>query len=635
MNFPRSTFVVLCVAAAGVVSAQTPIDSLPRLSAESYDGALELQLADYLRGLDAAGRLEAEQALLAVATNPESSLEGRRMACRSLISVSTDASAIALGPLLGNPEIAHDARSVIEMIPGETADKVLVEGLSTTEGSNWLGIVDSLAIRRTASAVEPLAAIAVGDDAEKAAVAIRALGAIGNFRGFAALSQIEAAGELKNLRAEALLKAGQILIRDEGYVSAVASELDDLIAENDSFAIRVAAWRLLIQARPGDAVGVVADLLSSEDSANRMIGASALDLLVSDDSIAELLAKWSGFPSDSQARVLTYLSTTGRSQVVGVARKSLDAADLETRINAIKAVGIFGTPADLPVLFALIREGGAIEEAAIDALATLPDRKVDALLVEEFERENSPVRSQLAEVFAARADTSAIPVLLIVAKNADARLAASAYRAVGSLGGIELVPELLKRRDMADSSNRRSIERALIEIGRRHDDGQVVDLLTASWPVGDEANDSSVIRMVGAIGDSAGLAFLAPLVEASPPNPVALTTVCRWTDAEVLPLLKSVVERKDLPETDRRSAWQGILRLTPEFGWPQRTVQVEWAGVLLDTASSTDDRLRALEAFGAFFNPQMIPFLETWVGDAEVGAAAKAAQDSVRILTEN
>jgi hypothetical protein len=238
-------------------------------------------------------------------------------------------------------------------------------------------------------------------------------------------------------------------------------------------------------------------------------------------------------------------------------------------------------------------------------------------------------------VFSLRDNSEALPVLLAVAENADGRLAANIYRAVGSLGGVELVPGLLERRAAADATTRRSIERAVIAIGRRFDDGQVVAMLVASWPAGDEAEDSAVIRMVGAIGDPAGLAFLTPLVEEASPRPVALSTVCRWTSADVLPLLHGIVLREDLSEADRRSAWQGILRLTPEFGWQHREAQVRWAGVLMDTALNNDDRLRALEAFGQIDRRELIAFPDQWLEDPDVGTAARAAQDSVRNLTDN
>lgn len=635
MKYFHFCFLSVSLAVAFPASAQAPIDLLPGVNEETYDGGLEEQVGEYLRALQPDQRLGAEQALLEILFDPNSSLEGRKMACRALLTCSSDASPTVLAPLLSDPELAHLVRAVIENTAGETADQVLVSALTQTDGDNWKGVVDSLGIRRTAAAVEPLAMVAAGDDPEKKAVAIRALGRIGDVRCFAVLSQLEVDGDLERLRVEAVLKAGQNLVRGQHYLPAVAATMRDLIADENTPPTTMAAYRLLIQAQPENAAEILTELLSSDDPAIRLMGASALDLVVSGDGANQLLARWPVLPGESKARVLTHLTSSGRAEVLGVARTSLNDGDTTTRVSAIAAVGRFGSADDLPVLYSLIPEGGEIEAAAVDALARLPDTSVDALLIAEFLRTESPIRAELTSVFAARHAVDALPVLLGAASNADARFSAGIYRAVGSLGGVDLVPVLLEKRKSAVSSARLPIERAIIEIGRRVGDGQVVPILISSWPTGDEAEDTAIIRIVAAIGDSVALDFLTSLVGQPTPLPAALNSVSRWTSPDVLPVLESIVRRKELSESDRHSAWQGMLRLNSELGWPHREAQVKWAGVLLETALSTNDQLRALEGFGRLNNPRMVDFLGQWVGDPELGNAALAAQESVRHLTEN
>lgn len=634
MNLFRTSFLILCAASALTVEAQSPIGLLPDLDVENYDGALELQIGGHIRTLDAAGRLEAERELLDVAMDSEASLAGRRMACRSLLLCPSEVSAADLAPLLADPDMAHYARAVIEVIPGDVADQVLINALNETEGPLWLGVVDSLGVRKSAAAVEPMAIAAAGDDVERASAGIRALGAIGDVRSFAALSQLDVDGQLDVLRVESILNAAQNLVPRHEYLPAVAAEMKRFVGDDQSPAVRVAAYRLLIQSQPDKAAGIIVDLLSSKDSVVRKMGASALDLVGSDENLKQVLTRWNDLPGESKARVLTFMRTEGRFQVLKVARATLNDESMDARVSAIETIGRFGSSADLKTLFALIKEGGVIEEIAVGAISSLPDTKVDAKLIAEFRRESSPVRSQLAGVFPVRNDIGALPVLLDVAAKADGRFRANIYRAIGSLGGSDLVPVLLERRSASDSSARLSIERAVVAIGRRLDDGQVVSMLIASWPGSNEDENASVIRMVGAIGDSAGLAFLIPLANEASPNAVVLDALCRWKTADVLPTLKGIVERKDLSDGERRSAWQGILRLNMEFGWQHRDTQIEWAGVLLETAMSNDDRLRAFEAFGQLNNPLFIEFLEQWISDPELGDAARAAQESVKKRTE-
>ncbi|GMV93739.1 MAG: hypothetical protein AMXMBFR82_35170 [Candidatus Hydrogenedentota bacterium] len=117
--------------------------------------------------------------------------DGKQFVCRQLAVIGSEENLPALAPLLLDAQTADMARYAIQRMPGAKADAVLLEALDKAAASAVPGIINSLADRRTAAAVEPLAARATGDDAVVAECAIAALGKIGGSDAAKALDKLK------------------------------------------------------------------------------------------------------------------------------------------------------------------------------------------------------------------------------------------------------------------------------------------------------------------------------------------------------------------------------------------------------------------------------------------------------------
>jgi HEAT repeat protein len=90
-------------------------------------------------------------------------------ACRKLSMIGTAASVPALVPLLADRDESHMARFALERIPAPAAADALRQALGTVHGDLAIGMISSLANRRDAASVKPLAALLGGDAATAAA----------------------------------------------------------------------------------------------------------------------------------------------------------------------------------------------------------------------------------------------------------------------------------------------------------------------------------------------------------------------------------------------------------------------------------------------------------------------------------
>ena len=104
----------------------------------------------------------------------------KAVACKKLAVWGSAKAVPALAALLPDPEFTSWARIALEAIPGPAASKRLRDAMGNVSGLTLIGVINSMAVRRDAQAVDGLVQHMKGSDAEVASAAAAALGRIGN-----------------------------------------------------------------------------------------------------------------------------------------------------------------------------------------------------------------------------------------------------------------------------------------------------------------------------------------------------------------------------------------------------------------------------------------------------------------------
>lgn len=116
-----------------------------------------------------------EGELIAIVRDAQAPVFARAKACQRLAAVGTRKCLPALGALLADPKLGHYARYGLEPIPDPGVDTVLLRALKKLGGRARVGVITSLAARRTEKALGPLKKLAGDADAETADAARAAL----------------------------------------------------------------------------------------------------------------------------------------------------------------------------------------------------------------------------------------------------------------------------------------------------------------------------------------------------------------------------------------------------------------------------------------------------------------------------
>ena len=98
---------------------------------------------------------EIEQALLDVLQS-DTKLPAKEYICRKLALIGTARGVPALAAMLTDPELSDRARVALEAIPDPSADDALRTALAEAEGTQRVGIVNTLGERRDQKAVPAL-----------------------------------------------------------------------------------------------------------------------------------------------------------------------------------------------------------------------------------------------------------------------------------------------------------------------------------------------------------------------------------------------------------------------------------------------------------------------------------------------
>jgi HEAT repeat protein len=126
-----------------VAGQQRPADPAP-MADEKYGTAPEIMALPPAK-------------LIALLGDPGASVYAKAKACQRLGAVGDKSAVPALAALLIDPQLGHYARVGLEAFADPSVDEALRAALDKAQGKMLIGVINSIAARKDARAIEPLA----------------------------------------------------------------------------------------------------------------------------------------------------------------------------------------------------------------------------------------------------------------------------------------------------------------------------------------------------------------------------------------------------------------------------------------------------------------------------------------------
>ena len=358
----------------------------------------------------------------------------KAMACKRL-AISGKADAVpALAALLSDPQLSSWARIALEAIPGEAAGAALREALDKVQGPQRLGVINSIAVRRDAKAIDALAARLKDADAEVASASTVALGKIGGQTAARALkaSLATAPEGVRSAVAEGCIVCAERL-------AAAGQDADALLlfgaVTKASVPVQrvLEATRGLILVHGPFGTAILREQLQSAEKGRFALGLRVARELPGSQVTQMLLAELDKAPAPRQALLILALADRGDKTALPAVLQATKAGAEGARVAALRALQRLGDKSCVPVLLdAAADANDAVARAAIAALVDLPGADIDKELSGRVVKAEGRLRRALVEVAGRRPIPGVTAALCKAAADPDPVTRAAAFKALGA-----------------------------------------------------------------------------------------------------------------------------------------------------------------------------------------------------------
>jgi HEAT repeat protein len=418
----------------------------------------------------------------------------KAITCKRLAVYGSAEAVPTLAPLVLDKELSSWARIALEAIPGPAADAALRDALGKAQGRLLVGVINSIAVRRDARAVEILAGKLKDADAEVASAAAVALGHIGGERAAQALEQslAGAPAPVRSAVAEGCILCAERYLA--GQKSDEAVKLYDTIRQADVPRQRVLeATRGAILARQSAGIPLLVEQLRSTDKGQFSIGLWTARELGGQDVTEALAAEVDRLNPDRQPLLLLALADRRDAAVLPAVLKAAQGGSAKLRLAAVEVLQRLGDVSCVPVLLnAAAGDDAELAQTAKATLARLPGRDVDADLLARLPQATGKMRQALIELAGQRQMGAALPAILQSVEDADAGVRSAAVQATGVIGEAKQAADLVKLLQKNQNPQERAdIEKALLALSGRGGAACVPHLLSLAQ------SGESALRMTG------------------------------------------------------------------------------------------------------------------------------------------
>jgi HEAT repeat protein len=490
-------------------------------------------------------------------------------ACKDLAVYGSSAAVPELAKLLADEQLASWARIALEAIPGPASDEALRKAVDSLHGKLLVGVINSIGVRRTASAVDPLIGKLRDQNASVASAAAVALGRIGNADATKSLEQTLAAAppKVRSAVAEGLVLCAERSLAEGRANQAV--EIYDTVRKADVSKQRVLeATRGAILARKDDGIPLLLEQLRSNDKRMFQIALGTAREFPGRNVDQSLAAEIDRTTPERAALVIGAMADRKETVVLAALLKAAAGGPREVRIAAVGGLGRVGDASCLSPLLEIACDSDAeLANTAKTALIDLPAKNVDQDIVARLSSAQGKLYPLLLELVGERR-IQAVAELVKALDHSDDAVRVAALTSLGTTvppGKLSvLIAQVVEPRHEQDAA---TAQRALKAASVRMPDREACakELSTAL----ERSSVPTKIVLLKILGDVGGTEALASVGAAAKGNNPEIQDASSkllgvWMTIDAAPVLLDL--SKSAPgEKYRVRALRGYIRIARQF----------------------------------------------------------------------
>ena len=559
---------------------------------------------------DGAVRKDLTARLATLAAREDVSPACRELACKNLRLFGDISIVPVIAPLLEKKETSDLARYALESLSGDAVDTAFVNALKNAKGAVAVGLINSLGQRRSAMAYETIKQFVLGVDAEEVNAAIMALGNIGDKK--AAEIVIELI-HLRNRIDEACRSAAdEAAVRCLTQLNTAGAKEDalnlarTLYLDNNPPQLRAAGLSgLAISAAPEESLPL---LKQAAQGTNNMLRGAAFCALreMKGEAISALLVDL--LPGASPDVQVAIASAMGYRKDPTAEKNLIEMTanpEVLVRTAAFDALGEMGSKACIVTLAKSSKGGTPDAKAAKNALdrLTWKDANKDFMAVVLECAPQSTERGEIIAALGRRQAEDIAPDLLALANGVNEEENLAVWQTLRLIAPETALPKMVEilgsMKDAPQERQDRAESAVAATIKKTRDTGikLVSDDYAKAVGEGNFGRASADLRVLGRVGDDAGLAALLPALQKPETRPTAMAVLAKWsTPTPVAELLKAAEEEKN-PELCA-TAVKGVIKLLALPSDRPTKDTVAFYGRVLERCTTNEDKADLLRGLG-------------------------------------
>jgi HEAT repeat protein len=573
-------------------------------------------------------------ALVELIKNPNAPVFEKAKACQRLAVIGTKDAVPALAALLPDEHLNLYARFGLEGILDPSVDTVLRDAAAKLQGSQLIGVLDSIGQRKDAQAVGLLKGFLKHSDVAVASAAAGALGRIGTTDAAAALNEALAQDSpIKNWIADACLACADGLVAGGKKPEAVA--LLETVAKADlPKHIKVAALCGQLQIQQGAAKDLLLAQIRNPDKAYFNVGVAVARVMPGAEVTTALVAELDKLPAERQALLLRALADRKDSTPMPAVLAATKSESPAVRQAAIYVLAKHGDASAAPVLLDAALGDAEVAQAAKDGLKTLAGQEVDAAILARLAGADAKAKVVLFDLLAARRIAAATPSIRQALSDANEPVRIAAITALGRLADLGDV-DLLSGKALAGTSPAEkgaaqvSLRMAILRMSDRDACAAKLAARLGGAPI---EQQTYLLELLGKLSGPKALEIVVANAKSSNPavKDAASRVLGNWPNAEAAPVLLDIV-KTDADSKYQIRALRGYIRIARQLQLPAET-KLAMFRTAMDSAKRSQEKQVAMEILSRIPSAETLALAVSYLGDAAL--KDQAADVSVKIGTK-
>jgi HEAT repeat protein len=561
----------------------------------------------------------------------DASFEAKQFVCRQLAKIGTPKEVPLLAKMLKDEKYSDMARYGLGPIAGPEVDAALKAALGQTQGKVRIGIVSTMAYRRNQESLSVLIPLTTDADKELARAALTAVGHIGGTQAAEALVR-----DLTAARPEArFIVADALLACADGFVAQgqkdKASELYASMLKPEMPALtQAAALRGLAASGAPGAISQVLAALRSGEPVIQKAGMSCIQLMQGSEITEAFAKEIPNLPVNAQVILLEALGARGDVTALPEVKKALSSPDLQVRVAALRVLGQLGNASSVESLIAAAGASNVEERtAALGSLRVLGGDGVEAALISSLTTAPTNVRPSIVRVLVDRNIVGAVPSLMKMASDLDARSAIEALKGLSAMADEKAMPALLQLlAEAQDDGVREAAEQTVTTLAHKITDQskQAESALAALAAEKQEKIRCALIRVLGGIGTTPAFEAVRGVLNDSSEKvrETAVRALAQWPDTTAEEILLKV-QQNNPNQTLRTLALRGLVRLLGADTGRSPASLVETYKQILTRVNDAEEKKLVLSGLAGIPDVNALKLVEPFLKDDAVKAEAALA----------